>query len=344
MGLYLAAWAPVAGLLAWLLVRLGSAGWAGALATALPLAGVYAFVCLSSSYLCRALPLRASDLPRTLFVLAGAAAVSAALWLVLGEGWTRVLQGVGLSPNALAGYQRGRPALFGIGVLLFLLAAAAHYVKQTYDASRAAEKRALQFQLLSRETELGALRAQIHPHFLFNALNSISALTSSDPPGARSLCILLGDFLRRSLSLGARPRVPLADELALVERLLAVEQVRFGERLSSRFDVQEATRECLVPPLVLQPLVENAVTHGIASVLEGGEVRVAARLAGARLELTVENPRDPQAARRRGAGVGLDNVRKRLAALYGRDAQVLAQPLETAYRTTLRFPAELPKS
>ena len=116
-------------------------------------------------------------------------------------------------------------------MLLFLLALAVHYVLIAFEAAREAERRQLELEVLTRDAELRALRAQIDPHFLYNSLNSISALTGSDAPGARRMCLLLGEFLRDTLDVGARQRIPLADELALAERFLSIEQVRFGSRL-----------------------------------------------------------------------------------------------------------------
>ena len=137
------------------------------------------------------------------------------------------------------------------------------------EESRAAETRALELQLLAREAELKTLRAQIDPHFLFNCLHSISALTGTDPPAARRMCLLLGEFLRTSVKLGAQDRIPFADELALAERYLEIERVRFGSRLAIERAIADGVGSCAVPALLLQPLVENAVTHGIAH-LRGG--------------------------------------------------------------------------
>ena len=166
------------------------------------------------------------------------------------------------------------PFVFAAGVLLFLLALAVHYALLAFEAAREAERRQLELELLTRDAELRALRAQIDPHFLYNSLNSISALTASDPSGARRMCVLLGEFLRDTLSVSSRERIPLADELALADRFLSIEQVRFGARLQVERRIDEASAACLVPPLLLQPLVENAVTHGIAGLLEGGVIRL----------------------------------------------------------------------
>ena len=225
-----------------------------------------------------------------------------------------------------------------MGLLLFLLAAALHYLLVAFEDSRRAETEALRFQILSREAELRALRAQIHPHFLFNSLNSISALIGSRPEEARRMCLLLADFLRRSLALGARDRVPLAEELALAEDLLAIEKVRFGARLHYAPRVEEAALTCLVPPLLLQPLVENAVTHGIAQCLEGGTVRLEARRRGERLLLAIENPRDAGAPTRKGTGIGIENVRRRLETLYGREAALRLQSAGDSFQVELELP------
>ena len=131
--------------------------------------------------------------------------------------------------------------------LVYLLAGAVHYALLAMDASRRAEHRALELQVHAREAELKALRAQIDPHFLFNSLHSISALTGSDPAGARRMALLLGDFLRDSLRVGRHQRIALAEELRLLEQFLEIERVRFGDRLRAAWDIQDDSRSCQVP-------------------------------------------------------------------------------------------------
>ncbi len=176
--------------------------------------------------------------------------------------------------------------------------------------------------LAAREAELRALSAQLNPHFLFNSLHSISALTAVDPAGARRMTILLGDFLRESLALGRAERIPLSKELALAHKYLDIERVRLGDRLQVSID-GDAAGACLVPPLLLQPIVENAVKHGVAHVLDGGAVTVSASCTAARLNVIVENPADAERpTSRAGTGMGLENVRARLRALFGSEASV----------------------
>ena len=169
----------------------------------------------------------------------------------------------------------------------------------------------------TRDAELRALKAQINPHFLFNSLNSITALTTSDPDRAREMCIRLSDFLRNTLGLGERESVAWHEELDLAQAYLDVEQVRFGSRLHVEVHVDQACADCLVPPLVLQPLIENAVKHGIATLVDGGTIRVESRVRDGRLEVSVENGFDPESPAPRRHGLGLRNVRTRLETRFG---------------------------
>src|SRR5262249_37567869 len=137
------------------------------------------------------------------------------------------------------------PILFGAGFLLYLLAVAYHYVVLSLEASREAEARVMKSSLLARDAEFRALKAQVNPHFLFNSLNSISALTTIDPQKARDMCILLAEFLRMTLRLGEKSSIPLAEELGMLERFLAIEKVRFGSRLRFEEEIQEECRPML---------------------------------------------------------------------------------------------------
>ena len=297
----------------------------------LPLSILFGFICLATWYSCRALPLRGAGPWRLLATHLTSALLASGLWVALGFGWARVLG---------AKEFRSAPYLWAAGVLLYLLAVAVHYLLIAFAEARAVEKRTLELQVTARESELRALRAQINPHFLFNSLNSVSALTARDPAGARRMCLLLADFLRLTVRLGAHDRVPLQDELALVAHYLEIERVRFGDRLQVTEEVEEAARGCLVPALILQPLVENALRHGVGELIEGGQVRCAARLAGGQLLIALDNACDPDRVRRGGEGVGLVNVRRRLQAVYGDAAQLWAGEDAGRFRVELRLPAE----
>jgi hypothetical protein len=307
-----------------------------------PLMLVYAFLCRSARWVCRAHPLDRTPPMRLLGAIGGAAMQASLLWVVLAALWDVFLtRRLHLAPG-----REGVPGDVAViwvgGLLLYAQAAAAYYLLLSVENAREVERSLLASQVSAREAELRALRAQLNPHFLFNSLNSISALAGSAPESARDMCGLLGDFLRTSLSLGGRERVALEEELALADRYLAVEQVRFGPRLAVERAVEPAALPCLVPPLLIQPLIENAVKHGVADRVEGGTIRIAARREGDLLELDVRNPRDPAAPPRRGVGLGLDNVRQRLAALDAKRARLEVVETPESFRVVLRLPAQTP--
>jgi LytS/YehU family sensor histidine kinase len=183
------------------------------------------------------------------------------------------------------------------------------------------------------------LRAQVNPHFLFNCLHSISSLVGTDPTAARHMCIELAEFFRESLRAGGQPRITLEAEAALVRRYLAIEHLRFGDRLNATVSVAPDVERALVPPLLLQPLAENAVRHGIATLVEGGDVTIVAARRGDRVEITVENSFDAD-SRRPGTGIGLVNVRGRLEASFAGRATLKATASGTRFQVMLSLPLE----
>lgn len=335
--------------LAWLLLGLllatslrGEASWLTATLLFLPVTLAYAFVALSSWYVCRAFPLRAGGpgtAARIVVVQAVAAAFAGTAWAGLTGAWAAALGRLAGRPEAEALYLDEQPLLFVVGALLFALAAALHYSILAFERSRQAETSALEASLLAREAELKAIRAQIDPHFIFNSLHSISALTTVNPAAARRMCLLLADFLRDTLRLGSNARIPLGEELALAERFLAIEQVRLGARLQVAREAEADALACHVPPLLLQPLVENAVVHGVSQLVDGGAIRLSARRTGSTLAITLENPCDPDRPRSRGVGLGLDLLRRRLEAQCGEGSTMHAAERDGWFRVDIRVPA-----
>jgi len=345
LGAYLAIWVPLGALLAALLAAQGAFGWTAAALVAIPLSVCYGFLCLSAWYVTGGSPVERLGALRVAVTAIVSSFLSSAVWLLLVRGWLTVIATTGLAgapADMTPAFRSAAPIFFGFGFLLYLLAMAVSYLAAAFEVSRDAERRGLELQVLAREAELRALRAQIDPHFLFNSLHSISALTTSDPASARRMCVLLADFLRESLALGVENRITLKRELGLAARFLDVERVRYGSRLQHRIDAEPEVGNCLVPPLLLQPLVENAITHGIAHTIEGGTVLVTARRQGGRLTVVVENPCDPDRPRTGGSGVGVVNVRSRLAALHGTDARLETSEADGTWRVELVLPVEQP--
>jgi hypothetical protein len=335
---YLAAWIPVAAVVAGLAVLYAGLTWPQALAVATPLMLVFAFICLAAFYPCQAAPLGRYTLGRVLGVQAVAAAFSLLLWLFLASTWVALLEQVPALAPVGERFPRVVPVLLGAAASLWGLSAALHYLYITASAAGRAERQALSLEVLAREAELRVLRAQVDPHFLFNSLNSIAALATGDGARAREMCLSLAELLREGLRLGNEAWIPLERELAIADRYLAIEQVRFGTRLRVERRVDPGSGDWPVPPLILQLLVENAVTRGIAGLVDGGTVVVAVRTDGARLTVEVSNPYDA-AAGEGGEGVGLTNVRARLAAAYGEQASMSVRGEGGRYRIILALPA-----
>jgi len=189
--------------------------------------------------------------------------------------------------------------------------------------AHAAETARLEAQLA--EARLAALRMQLNPHFLFNTLHAVSALVERDPAGVRRLVARLSALLRHVLDSGARQEVSLREEIDFLRDYLDIQRVRFRDRLDVVVDVADDLGDALVPNLVLQPLVENAVVHGVGRSEDAGRIEIGARRAAERLELTVTD-NGPGLAGADGAGVGLANTRARLAALYGDEAALTLGP------------------
>ncbi|KQV50685.1 hypothetical protein ASC95_15145 [Pelomonas sp. Root1217] len=177
-----------------------------------------------------------------------------------------------------------------------------------------------QAEAAARELELQVLRAQINPHFLFNALNNLRALINEDPARAREMLSRLSNTLRHTLQHSAKERVPLADELAVVRDYIALEQLHHEERLRVDWQVDPATASASVPPMLLQLLVENAIKHGIARTAGGGVVDIRIGRDGGKLNIAVDNPGQWKPGSTDSTGLGLANLRERLARAGGNGA------------------------
>jgi two-component system, LytTR family, sensor histidine kinase AlgZ len=341
LGLYLLGCLPI-GIV--LVIGLGRQGaWVTAALFFLPLMLIYAFIGLSAYYLCRAFPITTEDRTwRAVPAHVSAAATVGGLCVALAWAWARLLESlnIGLRPQL---YLAQPWLLFAVGALLFWLATAFHYVLIASSASQNAERRSLEAGLLAREAELKALRAQLDPHFLFNSLNSISSLTARDPSAARRMCLLLADFLRDTLRLGAAQRISLLEELNIVERYLSIEQVRLGARLTVLKQTSPQALSAKVPALILQPLAENAVLHGIAHLLEGGTITIRAEREQSQLVVWVINPCDSDRPRHKRAGFGLSLVRQRLQSQFGLAGQLETSEGRGQFTAKLSLPFESPE-
>jgi hypothetical protein len=240
--------------------------------------------------------------------------------------------------------------------LLFVSSVVAAWMLRTLHDARASERRAAkllleksQLESSLRQTELDALRMRLHPHFLFNSLQNIAVLTEHDPGTSRRMLNRLADLLRASLGRDNRPTTSLAREVELTKAYLAIEQMRFGDRLSSLVDVAPETSGALVPTFLLQPIVENAIRHGLRSTTERGVIVIRSRRDGDTLALTVtDNGSGPREAfADLPLGIGLGATCERLARMYpgAHDFSMAAVPEGgTEVRMTLPFELDPPNT
>ena len=337
--LYLVAWLPVAALASATLAVPEHRSLTEAALLGAPLTLLAAFMSLAQWPMCKSLPLDGRNLTRFAISHVVSLIASVAVWVAAGAVLAFVLQHHPLFPGASVRYRLDVPLVAALGALLFFSVTMLSYLMISFEDAREAERAALEAQVQTRDAELRALRAQINPHFLFNGLNAVASLAGSDPARARTMCVMLADFLRRSLALGGRREIPLEEEVDLAERYLEIERVRFGDRLKLSRDIDAAALDCPVPALLLQPLVENAVTHGIAHSIHGGVVRLTVRRVAGRLEITVENPADPERPSSRGQGLGVANVKSRLASLHPGAPRVECHEADGRFRVEVVLPA-----
>jgi two-component system, LytTR family, sensor kinase len=283
---------------------------------------LWAFLTLGAVALGERFPFQPGKVGRR-FLLHGAAsavtmlAYSTALALLLQGRWS--LEGKLLTFAYV--FRMGVLDYFPFNIMMYWLVLLGQQGWHHYGQS---QQRELQAAALATElvrARLDALRMQINPHFLFNTLNTISALVHEKPEAAERMIARLSELLRRTLDHSDAQQVPLREEISFLQGYLEIEQMRFPDRLTVAFDIEPQTRELLVPHLILQPLVENALRHGILPREDPGRVDISARIvANHTLELKVRDngnglPAHPTATER--PGIGLKNVRSRLAHLHG---------------------------
>ena len=219
----------------------------------------------------------------------------------------------------------------GISAILSALVLRYLYVQHQWRQKMQAEAQA----------RVQALQARIRPHFLFNSMNSIAALTRTDPARAEQAVQDLSELFRFSLH-ETSERVTLEEELELAKGYLRMESLRLGDRLRVEWDIERLPRKRLVPSLILQPLLENAVYHGIEPLPQGGRISVSSLAEGRRVSVSIRNPRaaDTNGARRRGNRMALENIRMRLQLAFGGQSGVALREVGEEFETTLYFPRE----
>jgi anti-sigma regulatory factor (Ser/Thr protein kinase) len=262
------------------------------------------------------------------FLAAGVAVISLVQTSVV-IGTNLVLSGGEWSVIAIVALWWGMFLASGVWTILYV----------RFTERRGYAVREVQLQLALKEAELRALEAQLNPHFLFNCLNSIRALVPLDPPRAQDMMTRLSNVLRNSLRHDRQHAVQLALELEVIADYLALEAIRFEERLRSQIVVDSEAVQCLVPPMLLQTLVENAIKHGVSQATGGGQLTICACLQNGFVRLVVTNTGSLIGSPRSQSQLGLANARERLSLLYGDSASLILDDGDGVVNATVLIPA-----
>lgn len=225
-----------------------------------------------------------------------------------------------------------------IGFMYYSVVVLTFYLIHYYLDLREKEDKELALKALLNESELKMLKSQIDPHFIFNSLNSISALTVATPEKAREMVIKLSGFLRYSIGKDSKEMNPLGEELEHARLYLDIEKVRFGEKLETVIEVEEDCLVVMVPNLILQPLFENAIKYGVYESIGQVTITLTCQSVDGFLLVRISNNFDPESIPKKGEGIGLNNIRKRLLLVYGRNDLLQVEKKEDTFSVTLKFP------
>jgi hypothetical protein len=270
--------------------------------------------------------------------LVASGALSVTLWILITK---LVMTSVLPEQNNYQAYWDATfPYRVGTGVFIYGLIILTYYL--FVSLSNLSEKSAKEAKLesLVKETELKMLRSQINPHFLFNSLNSISSLTITDPEKARDMVVKLSEFMRYALSRKDEQPVSLQNELENLRLYLDIEKVRFGEKLTTEEIIEPDCLDLKIPVMLLQPLFENAVKHGVYESTESVRIITKVRIIDGYFEINISNNYDPAPSLKRGTGTGLLNVSRRLELFYGNKASIKTTKENSIYTVSLYIPKD----
>jgi len=297
---------------------------------------LFFFIFLSLWYVVRFAGGYSVQMPDKLLSTFIAAGVLVAIWAYLSS------QALILSSSEWPGYGQFVLDTLWIralmGAVLAVIVNLLFYNFYLISFNRQAAERESQLKELVQRTELQALKNQLNPHFIYNSLNSISSLTITTPEKAREMIIRLSDFLRYALKQDAMQMTSLEKELENIEYYLQIEKVRFGEKLRYRLEINPLLKNLALPVMILQPLFENAVKHGVQKSSEPSEIRFVAAIRDQEVTLLISNVFDSKFDRFRSEGVGLENIRNRLRLIYGNGKLLSVKADEGVFTASLTLP------
>jgi LytS/YehU family sensor histidine kinase len=233
---------------------------------------------------------------------------------------------------------KGIPSKIFAGYIMYSVYLVFFYAVNYYQSLKEKIKKEGEYKVLIREAELQALKSQINPHFLFNSLNSISSLTVSDPEKAQEMVINLSTFMRYSLMHNEKEMVSFSRELENIKLYLSIEKVRFGKKLNAEFEIDSHCLEAEIPNMILQPLFENAIKYGVYETTEQVTIKTTCECEGNVLKIKIVNDYDASSLKRKGEGIGLKNIRKRMEIIYNKPDLMKIADNKTSFEVQLIIP------
>jgi sensor histidine kinase YesM len=234
--------------------------------------------------------------------------------------------------------KEGLPSKIFAGYIMYAIFLVFFYAVNYYQSLKEKIKKEGEYKALIREAELQALKSQINPHFLFNSLNSISSLTVSNPVKAQEMVINLSTFMRYSLMHSQKEMVAFSRELENIKLYLSIEKVRFGKKLNAEFEIDAHCLDAEIPNMILQPLFENAIKYGVYETTEMVTIRTTCECEGNVLKITIANDYDSTSVKKRGEGIGLRNIRKRMEIIYNQPDLLKITDHKTSFEVQLIIP------
>jgi len=224
------------------------------------------------------------------------------------------------------------------GVLYYSFITFSYYLFIYYNNVTEKSRNEARLQAIIKETELKAIKSQINPHFLFNSLNSISSLTISDPKRAKEMIINLSEYLRYSISHKDKQLSNLKIEIDNCKKYLEIEKIRFGTKLDIQFKYKESCMERIIPSMILQPLYENAIKHGVYESTELVKIKTSIECKPKHTEIIISNNYDPEAIPRKGEGFGLRSIKDRLLIIYNSNDLLVTKKTDYNFEVKLLLP------
>ncbi len=334
-------WVPICLWVVYLVHALADAPYRQAVLLSVPPMLVELIASLGLWYACKVISLNRNNWFRLLYLHIIPAVLVNALWLTLVFLYSLLLdQLLAVSDYSLL-YMEAFPVFLAVGVSLYCIAVPAHYLVSALESNRRSKQEALEQKIIAGRAELNAIKATVHPHFLFNCLNMLGPLMNRSTDKAQTVVSQLSEFLLHSLRHGKKELTTVGEELAHVENYLAIESVRLGHRLETDIQLEEGVADVPMLSLLLLPFVENAVKHGIGQCLEGGTVRVAVKSELDAVAVDITNPYEEPSRPLAGEGMGIRTMRRRLMTFYESGAGLKIAKESDIFTVKIWFPKEL---